>query len=972
MDEDSIGFSAKGPVSAWNKRIGVDYPGVFKALIKATIAYATGNAPAGLSATVDGYFAFKLEDRPLPPAELAWLLIRRALAHAMARLSVEALAGRAFLGKESDTLIAALDQGLDSVEIWIDPTFFDRPADMPMVEAVRTQFEEWLREYVELDAAKAASVQRRLGAYFTFALRREWAEQSETYASIDAEIRKLETPFAKATARERAWLRNAAYLERQIHEPVFDETFGLAQIYVPLRAWYLEGPASSRERGRYREATSERRRVVDLEHHLDAWFGSDNKKDAIRVICGGPGSGKTSFAKIWAAKLAQAEHRVLFVPLHRLGLDDERPNVQEALWGFLRDLNVLPADPLDSSDGERRLLILFDGLDELAMHGRAGLELARNFVEAVEQKLSLLNDRSDRFVQVAFGGRDIAVEGVRIPERTILHVMPYNVEGCKLESPKHGRLPEIGAISNSSDVELYGRAAAENELSFPPQRYPFPIALGILPRMPKGATNTIRTAAEYSCHLWWKKFGEATGLDYEGIPASLLENDLADLLAQPILNYLLALSYRRGKLDFSTVPNLNSIYRDLLDSVYERRWGSAPHPTTKFLSPGEFDQLLDELGLATWHGSGRTISETELEEACKRAGLEEQLLGFKEGARAGAIGLLAAFYFRQSSKIHGERSFEFTHKTFREYLTSRRIVRSVSDIHEDRSLNRRNRQRGRTEEEALTKWVEVTGPTALDRDLVAFVGREIALQNHKSVDEWRTSFAELFNDQLRYGLPIQNARLSSFADMCRQARNAEEALLVTHFCCASFVQKRSDFTWPSPVALRDMLARLKQENHGDLASFCLGWLDAGGGHRAANLQRIDLSSANLAYANLQGANLEGAYLNRANLAFVNLKKANLRAANLGWCNLRGTNLRQTTLQQAYLGWANLEGADLQGANLDRANLDWANLVGAKGLIDALTHVGSCWRAKIERKWVARLGLNVEALALDVADDLDDD
>ena len=91
MDEESIGFSAKAPVSAWNKQIGFDYPGVFKALIKATIAYATGNAPAGLSATVDGFFAFKLQDRPLPPAELAWLLIRRALAHAMARLSVEAL-----------------------------------------------------------------------------------------------------------------------------------------------------------------------------------------------------------------------------------------------------------------------------------------------------------------------------------------------------------------------------------------------------------------------------------------------------------------------------------------------------------------------------------------------------------------------------------------------------------------------------------------------------------------------------------------------------------------------------------------------------------------------------------------------------------------------------------------------------------------------------------------------------------------
>jgi hypothetical protein len=439
MDEDSIGFSAKAPVSIWNKRIGVDYPGVFKALIKATIAYATGNAPAGLSATVDGFFAFQLQDRPLPPAELAWLLIRRALAHAMARLSVEALGGAGFANnanEKSDSLIAALDGSLDKAEIWIEPGFFERPAEIPVVQAVRAPFDEWLRDCLRLDKARAASVQRRLGAYFTFGLHREWAEHFETYTPIDAEIRNLETPFAKATVRERAWLRNAAYLERQINEPVFDEAFGLAQIYVPIRAWYLEAPASRKGRGQTENDTRERRWVVDLERHLDAWFASGDKKDAIRVICGGPGSGKTSFAKIWAAKLAQAGHRTLFVPLHRLELRNERPDVQAALWEFLRDLDVLPGDPLDSSDGESRLLILFDGLDELAMQGRAGQEAARSFVEAVERKLDLLNDRKDRFVQVALGGRDIAVQAAPLPSHQVLHVLPYHGAEGEFEDPE--------------------------------------------------------------------------------------------------------------------------------------------------------------------------------------------------------------------------------------------------------------------------------------------------------------------------------------------------------------------------------------------------------------------------------------------------------------------------------------------------------------------------------------------------------
>jgi predicted PilT family ATPase len=41
--------------------------------------------------------------------------------------------------------------------------------------------------------------------------------------------------------------------------------------------------------------------VVDLEDCLRQWLQTANKNDAIRIISGGPGSGKSSFAKIFAA-----------------------------------------------------------------------------------------------------------------------------------------------------------------------------------------------------------------------------------------------------------------------------------------------------------------------------------------------------------------------------------------------------------------------------------------------------------------------------------------------------------------------------------------------------------------------------------------------------------------------------------------------------------------------------------------------
>jgi hypothetical protein len=137
--------------------------------------------------------------------------------------------------QEKDELVADLDRALDGTEIWIDPAFFDRPAEHPIVAAVKPQFHEWLVG-LGLNAVEAASVNHRLGAYFTFALPHEWAEHPE-YAPLESEFQKYENRFAMADARERAWIRNADYLQRLICEPVFDEAFGLEQVYVPLRAW---------------------------------------------------------------------------------------------------------------------------------------------------------------------------------------------------------------------------------------------------------------------------------------------------------------------------------------------------------------------------------------------------------------------------------------------------------------------------------------------------------------------------------------------------------------------------------------------------------------------------------------------------------------------------------------------------------------------------------------------------------------
>lgn len=95
-----------------------------------------------------------------------------------------------------------------------------------------------------------------------------------------------------------------------------------------------------------------------------------------------------------------------------------------------------------------------------------------------------------------------------------------------------------------------------------------------------------------------------------------------------------------------------------------------------------------------------------------------------------------------------------------------------------------------------------------------------------------------------------------------------------------------------------------------------------------NLQKADLTNADLRggvllQANLQGADLTSAYLHGANVVNANLQGASLHAAYL-----IGTFLAGANLDAVDLGWANLERSDLSGASLAGARLDGASFIRA--------------------------------------------
>lgn len=874
------GLSVTKPTSILKKSIDLNWRDLFKATGKAGVDAIFGkwDSLAGDAVEVLGALGLKAET-----GAVGWLLIYRSLLRAMEKLVKETeLVAKQLNLKE---LQAQINQALENSSLEIDDKFFRHPGQASILELIQPAFRDWLKKS-GLTEAEAGAVSQRLPSYFVYALHEEWGSHPKDYAVIQE---NLDTPFTQAQERERSWLRYGAWLQEQVQMPMFAEAFSLQQVFVPLRAYYNDG------------------NVVELETELDSWLTAADKNDGIRLVSGGPGSGKSSLTKMWAAKLAeQGRIKVLFIPLHHF---EPTADLVDAVGKFLQTGDFLPVNPLFPDHREERLLIIFDGLDELAMQGKIGERTAQDFVGEVKRTVDLINYQKI-CVHVLISGRELVVqasESIFRKEKQVLHVLPYFL--------------------------------SKNEC--------------------KKYTDPQNLLAQDQRQLWWQSYGKVSGKDYSGLPAELDKENLREITAQPLLNYLVALSLRRGELDFSEETNLNAVYDDLLTAIYDRGWDNCrQHRTLEDITENDFQLILEEIALAVWHSNGRTTTVKEIENHCDNSGLKNLLTSFQEGLKenssTGVTRLLMAFYFRQSGQDAGEKTFEFTHKSFGEYLTAKRIVQEIKLIYEDLEIKKSNFRKGCDEREALRRWALLCGASTMDEYLWKFIFDEVRLvhlQDAAVVATWQQTFCNLIKSMICDGMPMELLRLKDFQEENRQAINAEDSLLAVLGVFQRVTKILSKINFPDPAAFGALLARLQGQRIGNsnpISFHCLSYLDLSGcvlterGFIGANLVRANLEGANLRGANLEGANLRGANLEGANLLGANLERANLRGANLRGANLLGANLLGANLERANLERASLERANLERANLQGANLRGANLVRADLLEANLRGANVMW------------------------------
>jgi uncharacterized protein YjbI with pentapeptide repeats len=943
--------------------LGIDYKSLFidlgKATVSGLIGFSTGNPTAfgtAIGDLINAYSAFGkrtdvYEQVGDDPGKLAWLLVHQSLLAAITDLVEDHDARFRAAYQDADELpteedIAdhlgeTLEVTLTDAQIRITPSFFDRPAELDVLEDVQTDLAAWFRA-VGVPEGEAGSISRRLPSYFRTALIEEWRAHAE-YSRLKEAV---DVPFAPAERRAQAWEAYRAYLQKQVDEPVFGEAVSLNQVYIQPRA-YVRRPADEEKEDSYAngragqkqaeiglERGSHRRHVSWLWDSVMDWLDGTDPGDAIRIIKGDPGTGKSSFTRMLAAELAADDARtVLFAPLHLL---DATKQLQDAI----RDFISVPDHPLNGVDPfeDTPLLLILDGLDELSMQGKVGGELAKDFVREIDRTLQRLN-RGSISVRVLLSGRKIAADAaasiLRDPAK-VFNLIPF--------------VPEMNRDKGIME-ETY---VDPDDLAFTTDQ------------------NNDRVEPVDQRDDWWHKYGDASGTDYsQGMPSPLREGRLDDLTVQPLLNYLVALAYEDDPSQFADGASLSTLYEQLLEGVYRRDYDFGPHPGVEVVAGEDRDRqregfirVLEEIALDAWHSNSRTTTVASIEERCEKEGLAGLFEGVREKLATGVSQLLAAFYFRKTGQTpQGEATFEFTHKTFAEYLTARRIVRTVEEICEERKRNEvKGGRYGLTVEGALEIWIEVCGPTAMDEDLFEFFGDEIRAwhdeENHaKDVQE---VFADLIRYVLQNDVPMHRFGASLvYRTEKVWARNAEEALLAVVRACQlalladlekwqqeaglHAIEVFQGLAWGSAGEWVRRLQSPHSENLSALYSELLSSIiwserDLSLSILSVSLQNADLRGADLREANLRNANIQRADFRSADLQharFANsglqravLQGADLRNSDLQNTDLQNTDLRDADLLNADLQGANLQGADLRDANLQNADLEAANLQGA--------------------------------------------
>ncbi|MEM7734218.1 MAG: pentapeptide repeat-containing protein [Deinococcota bacterium] len=781
----------------------------------------------------------------------------------------------------------------------LDYRFFEQPQDLASIEAVKNALSVWLEKNgvdSPSDFLKKFKRDFIIDSFFIL------ANNQSKYSKLASFT--IGNPVYEQYKKEIGRRHHHKLLAEQTNKFLLDdpENPRLCEVYISPRAYYEEEVNDEDDDEKTKIKLVREKHVVKLEDELDSWISNPSgHNDDKRIISGGPGIGKSSFITMFAAKYALLDDiGVLVIPLHRIDRGYER-NLSSAINEYVKFHTHLAENPIERR-GDDRWLIIFDGLDELDVHD-LGESIAKDFIDQVDSYICSKNESKKPRFQIIISGRTLLIRSTENKFRylkSILYIIPYHISKDNVLSRKSNLLndPRNLLLEDQRDA-------------------------------------------------WWEKYTLSIGEECTGMPDDLRKEDLDEITSQPLLSFLVAKSYVLGEINFITNSNVNLIYYNLIQQVYDREKRKGRGPVQDFeLGLDDFFILFEEIAITVVRGNGRTATLIDIQKNCK--GLDDNIIkAIETSSGDSAMRLLSAFYLRHSETE--SRAFEFTHKSIGEYLASRRLIVGLELMQE--TLSRRNRGVNQ-KEKALDDWIELCGEVDVDSYLFDFIQREILLTKKSTAQVRQDMLCEFFEYLFEDGSSLKNSS-HTFGEQFSRVLNMTEMVLVMLGCYSKKTKKVSRISWNSSLMLGGLLSIIRNQrfykqfsailqslNYLDLSNQVLRVQDlAFANFHKSIIRNVDFRSAFLHKANLSGADLSEsdlyyAWLDKANLSDAicvktDLFGASIERADLSHANFQGADLRMSTLIESNLKNIDLTNADLRGARLYNANFEGANLSGAK-------------------------------------------
>lgn len=609
----------------------------------------------------------------------AWTIVSSAYALALAKVLATAPISRRPQGSELEALIKSM---LTRAKILVD----DHPQDMSLDALYSPLKIPFIRDGVKIlpHELSVFSLDCPIGecrVLFENSMVEALVEIRNAKPDMFNEVeRALSGAFANAVERRKSLGRHHDFIIKSFTQrPVFgqEETgITLEDLYVRQRAIWntkearkqdgtLDSSAIDPSGSFFQDELKKSSRwrfplhIGDLHQTVWDWLERGDAGDAIRVVAGGPGSGKSTFARAFAIEVIdKAAHDVLFVPLQEIEATGSFQTRIENLFRNRTDLGLDRAEnPLNwlgqrDPDGrapDRPLLIICDGLDEIAPPGSS--EAATVTTDFIQTLGTWINGRNSggHFVSAVVLGRTISAQ-----------------EAFRKLSVNHQALIRVGGLLplKSSSEWIHAEddecLVDEGELSLIDQR-----------------------------KIFWENWCRAAKPKTEDLPEALQGDTeaagaLEELTAEPLLLYLLLWTGYLGENWEKAATNRNHVYEAIFQQIYARRWGQdrAPktlpnreqggHTATNDLEVSDFFLLQEALGLASWATGGRTVTSEAFEPMLKIYIDRDKYDDLSEGVSSSLKSVALQSYTR--SVAADNAGFEFVHKTIGEYLIARGLA----------------------------------------------------------------------------------------------------------------------------------------------------------------------------------------------------------------------------------------------------------------------------------------------------------